>query len=342
MDKPKKILVIRNDKIGDFMLAWPAFALLKTQYPNSEITALVPEYTAALAEKCEWIDKVLIDAKCDSIFHDISLLSKDIKRNNYDLSISLFSEFRVSAALWLSGIKTRVGPATKIAQVFLNRTLKQKRSQSKKPEYEYNLDLAKYLIEGMGDKPITLVQPPFLTFDNFELQHIKDKLLQKYDIAKDTQIICIHPGSGGSAINLSTKQYADLATTISRQRNVYFIITAGPGEVTMANDLSARLHGCRHHIHSSSKGIIEFCKFIAICDLFISGSTGPLHIAGALNVKTAAFYPARRSATALRWQTINSKERQLSFSPKKYTGDNDMKQISLKSSAKEIIEYFLK
>ena len=99
MDKPKKILVIRNDKIGDFMLAWPAFALLKTQYPNSEITALVPEYTAALAEKCEWIDKVLIDAKCNSIFHDISLLSKDIKRNNYDLSISLFSEFRVSAAL---------------------------------------------------------------------------------------------------------------------------------------------------------------------------------------------------------------------------------------------------
>ena len=63
MNTPKKILVIRNDKLGDFMLAWPAFSLLKKQYPDAEITALVPEYTAPLAEQCEWIDKVLIDKK---------------------------------------------------------------------------------------------------------------------------------------------------------------------------------------------------------------------------------------------------------------------------------------
>ena len=58
-----KILIIRNDKLGDFMLAWPAIALLKKQFPDAEITALVPEYTASIAEQCQWIDKVLIDNK---------------------------------------------------------------------------------------------------------------------------------------------------------------------------------------------------------------------------------------------------------------------------------------
>ena len=80
-----KILIIRNDKIGDFMLAWPAFALLKTQYPDAEVTALVPEYTAALANQCEWIDKVLIDDKKASLINDILALSKKIKQQKEEI-----------------------------------------------------------------------------------------------------------------------------------------------------------------------------------------------------------------------------------------------------------------
>ncbi|MGL5038258.1 MAG: glycosyltransferase family 9 protein, partial [Aeromonas sp.] len=40
----KRILVVRNDKIGDFMLAWPSFAMLKSAM-KCHVTALVPAYT---------------------------------------------------------------------------------------------------------------------------------------------------------------------------------------------------------------------------------------------------------------------------------------------------------
>ena len=43
----KRILVVRNDKIGDFMLAWPSFAMLKRSM-ECHVTALVPAYTAPL------------------------------------------------------------------------------------------------------------------------------------------------------------------------------------------------------------------------------------------------------------------------------------------------------
>jgi hypothetical protein len=59
--KMPDILVIRNDKLGDFMLAWPAFSLIKQQYPDARITALVPAYTQPMAELCPWIDDVIID-----------------------------------------------------------------------------------------------------------------------------------------------------------------------------------------------------------------------------------------------------------------------------------------
>lgn len=341
MDTLKKILVIRNDKIGDFMLAWPAFALLKNQYPQAEITALVPEYTVPLADQCEWIDKTIIDVKSDSLYKDIQQLSKKIKSNNYDLSISLFSETRTAAALWLAGIKTRIGPATKIAQIFLNETLKQKRSQSQKPEYEYNLDLIKHLIELRDEKIAALPKPPFLKFNKTESLVLKNLLISEHFIKSDTYIIFIHPGTGGSAINLSLAQYAELLKFINKKTNTYIVITAGPDELEVATKLSSLIGGINHHIHSSVSGLVEFCKIINIADLFISGSTGPLHIAGALDINTTAFYPARKSATSLRWKTLNSDNKNISFSPEKYTGENDMQQIDIQKSAELIIKKFL-
>lgn len=318
------------------MLAWPAFSLLKKQYPKAEITALVPQYTVPLAEQCEWIDKVLIDTRKDSFFNDVVLLSKNIKFNNYDLSISLFSELRTAVALWLAGVQTRIGPATKIAQIFLNRKLQQKRSRSKKPEYEYNLDLIKYLIEYNGDRPTSLTEPPFLTFDENEKSTLRNELVLKHSIQNNTCIIFIHPGTGGSAINLSLKQYAELAIQLSTHANTYFVITAGPDELAIATELSRLLKDTKHHIHHSTDGIINFCKTINLCDIFISGSTGPLHIAGALNVSTVAFYPARQSATSIRWMTLNTESKRLAF-----TLTDEYDDSNIRTAATSILDKYL-
>lgn len=312
MNEREKILVIRNDKIGDFMLSWPSFALLKNQYPDTEITALVPSYTAQLAEQCQWIDKILIDKRESTFLKDIISLRNKIKKNDYDVAISLFSEARTAIALWLAGVKTRIGPATKLAQLFINRKLQQNRSQSKKPEYEYNLDLIKYFFLLRNQVPSKYQHTPFLTFRDNETQQLKRNLLNKHPISDDMSVIMIHPGTGGSAINLTLEHYAELANCIADLNSVYFIITAGPGESDTAEQLS-KLINAAHHIHYSEGNIIDFCKLISIMDIFISGSTGPLHIAGALNIRTVAFYPAKRSATLLRWQTLNDNDKRLSF-----------------------------
>jgi len=341
MKKPKKILVIRNDKLGDFMLAWPAFALLKSQFPQAEVTALVPEYTEEIARQCQWIDKILIDNRLNSTLTDVLALAKKIRSNHYDVSISLFSEIRTSLALYIANIPARVGPATKIAQLFLNKTIRQKRSRSLKPEYEYNIDIIRFYIDSIGEKSTLLTAPPFLCFGNDEIQTIRKAVFDGNNIDINDTLIFIHPGTGGSAINLSLEQYAQLAQDINSHNRVYFIITAGPGETGTARKLSVLLSDVNHHIHTSTGSIVDFAKFLNTCDIFISGSTGPLHIAAALNINTVAFYPARRSATSLRWQTINQNEKRLSFSPDCYTGENDMMQIDLELASKEIIKKFL-
>ncbi|MBL4762008.1 MAG: glycosyltransferase family 9 protein, partial [Gammaproteobacteria bacterium] len=229
-----KILIIRNDKLGDFMLAWPALSLLKTQYPDASITVLIPSYTKPIAEICPWIDDIIIDDDHKNTLSDARTLAKKLKTHDFHLSISLYSETRTAMALWLAKIPQRFGPATKLAQLFLNKTLKQKRSRSLKPEHEYNVDLIRHYMASRGDESLITQEAPFLQFDAEETKNARLAYLKKNRLETDRKLIFIHVGSGGSAINLSLSQYAELATLIHQTNKAHFVLTAGPGELNTA------------------------------------------------------------------------------------------------------------
>ena len=75
--KNQKILIIRNDKIGDFALILPAVASLKKNIPNSKIVCLVSKNVEELAQQCEFIDEVIVDKKIKDLY-----LSKRRERMN--------------------------------------------------------------------------------------------------------------------------------------------------------------------------------------------------------------------------------------------------------------------
>ena len=50
------------------LLSFPALALLKQSLPDTEIHALVQEYTSRMAELCPSIDKLVLDPGKDSGF----------------------------------------------------------------------------------------------------------------------------------------------------------------------------------------------------------------------------------------------------------------------------------
>ncbi|MGL5410341.1 MAG: glycosyltransferase family 9 protein, partial [Shewanella sp.] len=201
----KRILVVRNDKIGDFMLAWPSFAMLKSSMP-CHITALVPAYTAALAKMCPWIDEVIIDPGVREDKEQQRTLLNQIKAANFDASISLFSTSRTAMLVWKANIPYRLAPATKLAQVLYNQRLMQRRSRSLKPESEYNLDLIRRFL---ADHQLTPVEQsaPFMRFERAALEQVRSQLAQQLKLDTNRPWLMVHVGSGGSANNLSIAQY---------------------------------------------------------------------------------------------------------------------------------------
>ena len=337
----KKILVVRNDKLGDFMLAWPALATLKQSLPQCEIHALVNPYTADMARLCPSIDQVVLDPGAEAKLSQQLVFSKQLRQQNYDAAITLFSTTRIGWILRLAGIPYRLAPATKIAQLFYHSRLKQRRSRSEKPEYAYNQDLSIRYLQDAGVTEIKQPQPPFLTFEQAIIANTRDAFCRNHGVDPDRQLIFIHPGSGGSANNLSLDQYAKLGRAIESSDGHHLVISAGPGEIDQAKAAAEKLNGTPHTVYHSTEGLQRFAHHIACADLFISGSTGPLHIAGALNCNTAAFYPRRRSATALRWQTTNSEGKRLAFSPPENAEAEDMSRIDVPKVAAEISRKFL-
>ncbi|MGI9301947.1 MAG: glycosyltransferase family 9 protein [Gammaproteobacteria bacterium] len=334
-----KILVVRNDKLGDFMLSWPAFAILKQSLPDVSIHALVPEYTREMAQVCPWIDDVVLDPgpQCNALE-----LARILKPVRYSAMIALFSTLRVGLAACASRIPVRVAPATKLAQAFYTHRLKQRRSRSEKPEHEYNADLARHYLRVGGHEVNNNIRPPYLRFSHDEVNRLRVGFVTTHDIPRNHKLVFLHAGSGGSARNLSKQQFQRLSDQLDSTNGHCVVVCAGPGEDEAAADMASGLKTSAHVIFRSQHGLLNYARHIAFADLFISGSTGPLHMAGALNRPTAAFYPKRRSATALRWRTLNEDSKRLTFRPPDSAGEEDMAAIDRDEAARVINRTFLR
>jgi ADP-heptose:LPS heptosyltransferase len=340
--RPRNILIVRNDKLGDFVLALPAFALLKRHLPETTLTALVPHYTRDIAESCRAIDEVLIDPGEGHPLLRLGKLMGLIRKRRFDALITLYSTTRVALAGYFGGVAYRLAPATKLAQVFYNHRLVQRRSRSQKPEYAYNMDLAIAYLAALGIEAQAELTPPYLQFDEKRVQQHRQALLAGQSVDEQTRLVFVHPGSGGSARNLSLEQYAALCRKLQSAGGHLVVLSAGPGEREGIEALSGQLGDVQHLLYESTAGLRTFAEHLQMADVFISGSTGPLHIAGALDRPTVAFYPRRRSATALRWQTLNSPERRLAFSPPEDAEEEDMSRVDIDAAAQQINERFLK
>ena len=295
MTNQKTILITRHDKIGDFITALPMTKVLKEQ-TNHKIVMMVSKVNVDLAKKFDFIDEV-IEYSDDSF----TLLQR-INAVKPDISISGYIDFHLGLCLYLARVPVRIAPATKIAQIFFNKTIKQRRSEVKKTEWQYNLDLV-----ATFDDSLTLdFQRPLLKLDT-----------------KKEDFIIFHPGFGGSSDgNLTLDDYIKLAQKVSETIDVVF--TFGPDDKQTQEILKFKIQNSEFKItiRDDFKSLYEFTEFIATTKLFVSTSTGPMHLAGLTNTPTFSFFGSNLFASSKRWATISDEKLQHNFEvPENYTNE---------------------
>lgn len=293
------ILVVRTDKLGDFITALPAMYVLKKFNPNNKIIACIAPLNETLAKSCDFIDEVIIDDGKSSVFE----FAKTIKNAKIDASITLFSNTRVALAQFLAQIPKRIAPATKIAQVFYNKRVKQRRSEVRMAEFEYNLELTKALFANINLE----YEKPLLKFDN--AQDIYQEFCKKNSIKKD--IVAFHVGFGGSSdANWNLEEYEELIKTVIKKDKYQVVLTFGPDEKVLYDEMKQRLQNKNVVFYFSNDGIVNFAKLISSFRIFISTSTGTYHLASLVACPTMTFFGDSLFASSKRWKAVGDEKLQ--------------------------------
>lgn len=330
-----ELLITRNDRLGDFMLAWPAVQTVHRSLPEARITLLAQAYTAPLGGLCEGVDAVIPDPEAAGEWRHAHALAQALEPMHFDAALALFSRFDLALALALARIPVRVAPATKLAQLLYTHRLRQRRSQSIRPEWVYNLELAEFFLARLGVTEPRRAAAPYLRFPAAEVAEARRRVAQRLGIDPGRPWAFVHPGHGGSSPTLPPGLFARIGRALAAD-GVELVLSEGPADGEAVHAMSERLSGIPHARYRSQGGLEAYARDLAAADLFVGGSTGPLHIAGALDVPTAAFYPHRRSASATRWQTLNSKGRRLAFMPPPQAAEDDFTAVDIDAATTRI------
>ncbi len=301
------LLVIRPDRLGDVILSTPVIEAIKKQYPRVKLTVLVREGVAPVLRGLSCVDEVLIfdPEGRHSGFPGFFRLVGDLRQRHFQFSIALQSHWKIAAASYLARIPYRVGPLSKIhSHFFYNLGLRQRRSQVEMHEADYNLQLLKKIGVELKSRSI-LTQ---IHVNHSEVDSAKSWLESQGWRIDGGSTVIIHPGMGGSALNWPDTHYHELARALVYD-GFQVIVTGGAHELqlleAMEKEVLPALRQASGRIiffkNTEARAVDFLGALFKQAQVVIAPSTGPLHLAVALQIPVVTFFPPIRVQSAIRW-----------------------------------------
>ncbi len=334
-----RILISRPDRLGDVVLSTPIPREIKKRYPASYVAVLVRNYAKHIYLNNPNVDEIIIypDEIIPLNFKEIIQFIKRIRSFNFTHSLMLLPTERINWLLFFAGIKKRIGVGYKFYQFMSNaKSVFRNKYIPLKHEADYCLDS----IRKLGIETYDLDTEIFLTEkEKVESKHVKNNICENGEF-----LIGINTTSGNSAPNMPIIEYKKLIEKISGLKGIKIAITdfRVPDEINSLKDITYL-----NERNDLRKSIINFASL----DLLISASTGPMHIAAALKVKTLSLFCPLTACSPILWgpkgndsQIILPEENYCQVKcpgdPKKcsFSGDGGIDAQKVFESLKKIIE----
>lgn len=316
----KKILVSRTDGIGDLLLTTPLIKALKESRGNPYVSVLASRYASAALQNNPSVDEVIVYEKGNE-----KSIIKKLKLGNFDCAVAAYARPEIAWLLFAAGIKERYGTANRwYSPVLFNRRVNVSRKKSEKHEADYNLMLA-YDICGE-----VAADREYMYLSEVELRQGREYRIKK---GLPEKFVIVHPGSKGSAWNISEKKYAELIDELCKLNTWGLLITGGPAErdkLSRIKSMVKNTGGCAGFMEEELD-FRTFAGVIAASSCVISSSTGPMHMAAALGVNTLSFFPpdAVAAMASRRWKPLGNKSDIIKPSVQRKSAEESMDTIGV-------------
>lgn len=288
MNRHKNILIARTDRVGDVVLTIPLIKKIKDSFPDAKIYFLANLYTKDILEKNENLEAVLI------VEDSFAANYRNIKKYDIDTVISVNPSFKLALLFFFLRISTRVGTAYRWYSFLFNHKQHEHRRYGNKHEAEFNINLLKALgISNNGEYDFGIK----VTSDD---DNTVNRLLVEKGLREKCALIIVHPGSGGSAMDLPISSLKKLVQKLADLKAVKICFTGIRTEWELIKELNCAINNTGITF-VDELNLRELSVLIKKSDLFISNSTGPIHIAAAVGTHVIGFYPPVRPMSEKRW-----------------------------------------
>ena len=278
----RSVLIIRQDrKVGNLILTTPLIETAKVTFKNASIDILVSKNLKVLCEDNPYLGNIYLFDHLGFIKNPVRFfgLISSLRNNQYTLAIESSnpggSSFLNGLITYLTRAKFRIGFESGQGAIFTNVHVSPDRS---KHYYLIQQDLVNILTDKKWEfKPRIFVSPMVLVAE-------KTALLKRHSLTDFDKLVGIWIGARHNK-KWDIEYFQEVYKQIALETFFFPILCFGIEEQDQFKDLDKQEYNALQF-----KDLKRLKTFISICDIFICGDTGPLHMSFALGVPTIGIF----------------------------------------------------
>jgi len=274
-----KVLIEVPTWLGDCVMITPAIENIVKLYPDANITIFGSVVSTRVFEHHPNVQRIVIDDSRKQKFRAFHLYKQARQLGKFDCAISFRRTLASKLFIWFCK-----APLKGNYRRYIKRAIHQ--------VVRYNDFVNKVFKVNTTASQLTICEnlKPVNTYQS------------------DEKLLGINPGASyGSAKRWYPEEFAKVASSLSSQYDI--VIFGGPNEVDIAADIEKGLikeSVSNYQNLAGSTTIPELINHISNLDLFITGDSGPMHVAAAFQVPTVAIFGPTKDDETSQWMNEKS------------------------------------
>jgi ADP-heptose:LPS heptosyltransferase len=309
LHKPEKLVILRNDHLGDLILTLPLIQQAEQWLGSDKVAVVVSEPFDELFDHLPLCPEIHPDPG-----GSFRRLANVLATTRADTLITAASKSRNAYAGQYSGIPQRLGFGYKFNAIFYTHPLFVHRKNPPRHEAEFCLD---YLRKFPDVDFIPATLPSYKTDSVSTETVLKDHNLTR-------PFVVVHPGHSGSAHHPKIEQYRTIVETLQTDWSV-LITNKGPEERETARLLSKDLGNASFLQEDIS--LEAFMAILSEAELFVGGSSGPLHLASLTRTPRVGLYSNDPRYEPAKWKPLGNNQTIITPDPNNTLPEMDSERL---------------
>ena len=295
---PKRLLVIRLDRIGDVAISTSVITAARQAWPQAFIAMLVRTACREIIEGHPYLNAAFFYDKegLHQKAWDTFLFAQTLRRFRFDTALVLHPSTRSHAIPFLAGIPRRIGYNRKDSWM-LTRRLPHRKQEGEKHEAEYALDMLR--VFGIDPGP----PKPVVPLDPLALSRVEG-ILKQGAWNPSLPLVAIHPSASCVSKRWMPERFAAVADRLVESHGAQIVLVASKEDAVHADAVME--HMSKPVLNFAGRlPLRELVAFFSRCNLLISNDSGPVHLAAAVGTRVVDIFGRNQAGLSpRRWGPI--------------------------------------